>query len=42
MEFWYEEGVDKEWVELILTAKKMGITSDEIRNFLKQSNTMND
>ena len=28
--------VDQEWVELILTARKMGLTKEEIRNFLER------
>ncbi|WP_423798068.1 anti-repressor SinI family protein [Neobacillus sp. SAB-20_R2A] len=30
-----EEEIDSEWVDLILEALNIGITADEIRNFLK-------
>jgi hypothetical protein len=35
----YLEGkeLDKEWVELILEARRLGIPFDEIRDFLKKS-----
>ncbi|MFK2825964.1 anti-repressor SinI family protein [Bacillus sp. B190/17] len=32
-----KNGLDKEWVELILHARDLGITVDEIREFLSQS-----
>lgn len=32
-----KKGVDKEWVQLISEAKKIGITVDEIRGFLQQT-----
>ncbi|RID87278.1 DNA-binding anti-repressor SinI [Peribacillus asahii] len=32
-----ENGLDKEWAELILYARDLGITIDEIREFLSQS-----
>ena len=28
--------MDQEWVELILTARKMGLTKEEIRNYLER------
>lgn len=35
-----EKELDKEWLELILEARSLGITVDEIKNFLKDpSNT---
>jgi Anti-repressor SinI len=35
-----EKEVDKEWLELILEARNLGITVDEIKDFLKDpSNT---
>lgn len=35
-----ENEVDKEWLELILEARNLGITVDEIKDFLKDpSNT---
>jgi hypothetical protein len=35
-----EKEVDKEWLELILEARNLGITVDEIKDFLKNpSNT---
>ncbi|PWA11177.1 hypothetical protein DCC39_09390 [Pueribacillus theae] len=35
-----EQGaLDKEWVELLLLAKKEGLTVDEIRRFLAQAKT---
>ncbi|MDQ0975393.1 DNA-binding transcriptional MerR regulator [Neobacillus niacini] len=30
-----ENEVDKEWLELILEARNLGITVDEIKDFLK-------
>ena len=30
-----EKGIDKEWVELIKQALELGISYDEIRDFLK-------
>ncbi|GGH77727.1 DNA-binding transcriptional MerR regulator [Pullulanibacillus pueri] len=32
-----EKKYDADWIDLILTAKKMNITIDEIRAFLKMS-----
>ncbi|WML51621.1 anti-repressor SinI family protein [Neobacillus sp. PS3-12] len=32
-----EELLDQEWVDLILEALNLGLSVDEIRNFLKQS-----
>ncbi|WP_286148630.1 anti-repressor SinI family protein [Paenibacillus sp. FSL R5-0490] len=32
-----EGKIDKEWVELILTAKQLGLTIEEIQDFIKQS-----
>jgi DNA-binding transcriptional MerR regulator len=32
-----EKELDKEWVDLILEALNLGISDDEIREFLKQS-----
>ncbi|RXT15345.1 anti-repressor SinI family protein [Ammoniphilus sp. CFH 90114] len=32
-----KQGLDQEWVELILMAKEMGLTIDEIRDFLRLS-----
>ncbi|MEY2192838.1 anti-repressor SinI family protein [Neobacillus sp. BF23-41] len=32
-----EKELDKEWVDLILEARNLGISVDEIRNFLKVS-----
>ncbi|USK56551.1 anti-repressor SinI family protein [Cytobacillus solani] len=32
-----KESLDKEWIELILLAFKMGITLKEIREFLTQT-----
>lgn len=35
-----ETEIDKEWLELILEARNLGITVDEIKDFLKDpSNT---
>jgi DNA-binding transcriptional MerR regulator len=35
-----EKELDKEWLELILEARNLGITVDEIKDFLKDpSNT---
>jgi DNA-binding transcriptional MerR regulator len=34
-----EGKIDKEWVELILTAKQLGLTIEEIQDFIKQSKT---
>ena len=31
------EKLDKEWIELILTAKQIGLTPEEIRRFIRQS-----
>lgn len=32
-----KEKLDKEWVQLISKARKMGLSTDEIRVFLQQS-----
>ncbi|URM33580.1 anti-repressor SinI family protein [Cytobacillus firmus] len=32
-----EGKIDKEWVELILTAKQLGLTIEDIQDFIKQS-----
>jgi DNA-binding transcriptional MerR regulator len=32
-----EKDLDTEWLELINEAKKLGLSIDEIRNFLKRS-----
>ncbi|MED3909795.1 DNA-binding anti-repressor SinI [Peribacillus simplex] len=32
-----EKGLDKEWAELILYARELGISIDEIREFLNRS-----
>ncbi len=32
-----EESLDQEWVELILSAKQLGLTQNEIRDFLRNS-----
>ena len=32
-----EKGLDKEWTEMILQARDLGISIDEIREFLNQS-----
>ncbi|MEK3857039.1 anti-repressor SinI family protein [Cytobacillus sp. FSL H8-0458] len=32
-----EGKIDKEWVELILTAKQLGLTIEEIQDYIKQS-----
>jgi DNA-binding transcriptional MerR regulator len=34
-----DEKLDQEWVSLILAAREMGITIDEIRKFLKNSSS---
>lgn len=31
------EVVDSEWLELIMTARYIGLTVDEVRNFLRQA-----
>jgi DNA-binding transcriptional MerR regulator len=31
-----QERLDKEWISLIVTAKKMGFSIEEIQSFLKQ------
>ncbi|TVY05655.1 anti-repressor SinI family protein [Paenibacillus cremeus] len=31
------EVVDSEWLELIMAARNMGLTIDEVRNFLQQA-----
>ncbi|MBN6187841.1 anti-repressor SinI family protein [Aneurinibacillus sp. BA2021] len=33
-----ENELDQEWVSLMLTARKIGITPEEIREFLKSEN----
>ncbi|MDC3413628.1 anti-repressor SinI family protein [Aquibacillus sp. 3ASR75-11] len=35
------ERIDKEWVGLILTAKKIGLTPEEIHSYLQQASTSN-
>ncbi|MGE6720713.1 anti-repressor SinI family protein [Peribacillus frigoritolerans] len=35
-----EKGLDKEWVELILYARELGISIDEIREFLNRSQSL--
>lgn len=32
--------IDKEWKELILKAKEIGMTKEEIRNFLQQASKL--
>jgi hypothetical protein len=32
-----EKNFDKEWVRLIIQAKKMGLSPDEVRDYLRQS-----
>ncbi|MEH7304663.1 anti-repressor SinI family protein [Neobacillus drentensis] len=32
-----EKDLDTEWLELIYEAKKLGLSIDEIRNFLKRT-----
>lgn len=34
-----EGKIDKEWLELIMTAKKLGLTIEEIHDFIRQSKT---
>ncbi|WP_264740795.1 anti-repressor SinI family protein [Cytobacillus firmus] len=34
-----EGKIDKEWVELIMTAKQLGLTIEEIQDFIRQSKT---
>ena len=35
------EGIDMEWMQLILSAKNMGIDKEEIREFFQNSGLMN-
>ncbi|MBN8201653.1 DNA-binding anti-repressor SinI [Bacillus sp. NTK034] len=32
-----EGKIDKEWVELLMTAKQLGLTIEEIQDFIRQS-----
>lgn len=33
----YEQDLDKEWVELICAAKRLGLSIEEIRTFIEQA-----
>ena len=33
----YDEAVDKEWIALILAAKMIGLTPQDVRNFLLEA-----
>lgn len=35
------ESMDKEWIDLLRTAKAMGMTTDEIRAFLEKRSAYN-
>ncbi len=35
-----EDGLDKEWIELILQAFQIGVSIDEIRDFLKHNSSL--
>ena len=37
MRAYYEEKLDDEWVQLISEAKKLGLSKEEIRQFLDSS-----
>jgi hypothetical protein len=32
------EGYDEEWVQLIAAAKEIGLSTEQVRHFLRQSN----
>ncbi|GAB6258008.1 MULTISPECIES: anti-repressor SinI family protein [Peribacillus] len=35
-----EKGLDKEWAEMLLDARELGISIEEIREFLNQSQSL--